>query len=130
MDERNKKKYILRNCVTTCKIPFSFRPSRSPIVKKHYTPKRQQADLSGIPKYCTPPRLNSSLDMNRHQQQSPQYLNKSLTGCQRYSPIRAKSVEKKLRSPLKDNNKIFTKVKPLKLVSALIFYKSTTNSLN
>ncbi|XP_011142903.1 protein ELYS isoform X2 [Harpegnathos saltator] len=83
---------------------------------KKCTPKRQQADLSGIPKYCTPPRkLNSSLDMNSHHQQSPQYLNKSLTNYQRYSPIRSKSAEKNVRSPLKDSNKIFTKVRPFKL---------------
>lgn len=100
---------------------FCFRPSKPPIIKKS-TPKRQQVDLSGIPKYCTPPRkLNSSFDMNSHRQQSPQYLNKSLTSYQRHSPIRPKSAEKKLRSPLKDSNKIFTKVKPFKLVSALFF---------
>ncbi|EFN82286.1 hypothetical protein EAI_09260 [Harpegnathos saltator] len=88
---------------------------------KKCTPKRQQADLSGIPKYCTPPRkLNSSLDMNSHHQQSPQYLNKSLTNYQRYSPIRSKSAEKNVRSPLKDSNKIFTKVRPFKLVGIIL----------
>lgn len=101
------------------KISLYFKPSKSPTAKKG-TPKRQQTDLSGIPKYYTPPRkLNASLDMSSYHQQSPQYLNKSLTGYQRCSPIRPKSTEKKPRTPLKESNKIFAKVKPFKLVSVL-----------
>ncbi|XP_032667575.1 dentin sialophosphoprotein-like isoform X2 [Odontomachus brunneus] len=91
------------------------------------TPKRQRADSSGIPKYRTPPRkLNCSLDMSSHHQQSPQYLNKSLTSYQRYSPIRPKSAEKRPQSPLKESNKFLAKVKPFKLISKIL-KGSTTN---
>ncbi|XP_014469962.1 PREDICTED: uncharacterized protein LOC106741974 isoform X2 [Dinoponera quadriceps] len=107
--------------VTTQKGDNPRRSNKSLTTKK-CTPKHQQTDLSGIPKYCTPPRKqhNASLDMSKNRQQkTSQYLNKSLTSYQRCSPIRSKSAEKQVRSPLKDSNKIFTKVKPFKLISKL-----------
>lgn len=97
----------------------TLRQSKLPTPKKSTTPKRQETDAFRVSRYSTPPRHNSSLNMNKHAlPESPQRLNRSLTVYgQRYSPAsQRKSGEKMQESPLKENNRVIAKVKPLKLV--------------
>lgn len=71
-------------------------------------------DALGIPKFSTPPKHNSSYNVNY--QRSPQRLNRSLIERRRYSPVcQKKSAEKAQQSPLKEN-RITAKVKPFNLV--------------
>lgn len=78
------------------------------------TPKTPKTDAFGIPKFSTPPKHNSSFNVNY--QRSPQRLNRSLMDRQRYSPVyQKKSAEKVQQSPLKEN-RITAKVKPFNLV--------------
>ncbi|XP_011350072.2 uncharacterized protein LOC105286669 [Ooceraea biroi] len=96
--------------------------SKLPTPKKSATPKRQETDVPRTSRYSTPPRHNSSFNVNHQRSlpESPQRLNRSLATSQRYSPVyRRKSNEKVGQSPLKENNRVIAKVKPLKLISKL-----------
>lgn len=89
---------------------------------KRTTPKRRPTE-SGIPKSQTPPvhkRLNSSFDVNpyEHFSVSPQRSYK-VSNSLKNSPVSVKKNSSNIQqSPLRENNIIIHKVKPMNLVWA------------
>ncbi|XP_029041709.1 protein PFC0760c-like [Osmia bicornis bicornis] len=95
------------------------------------TPKRRSVG-SGIPKSQTPPltkKLNSSFDVNRYSKlyESPQRSSYKTSNSQNSSPVSVKKNESVQQSPLRDNNKLIYKAKPMKLISKLQRHSVDTN---
>ncbi|KAF3420218.1 hypothetical protein E2986_09863 [Frieseomelitta varia] len=109
------------------------RSNKLPSPKKT-TPKHRRTE-SGIPKAQTPPiskRLHSSFEVNHCERvhESPRRSVYKKSNSQRYSPVSLKKNENIQRSPLRDNNKLTHKVKPINLISKLQRHNSNTNAMD
>ncbi|XP_012134598.2 uncharacterized protein LOC100879028 isoform X1 [Megachile rotundata] len=98
-------------------------PKRKLPSPKKTTPKRRSIG-SGIPKSQTPPlskRLNTSFDINQYNKlyESPQRSSYKTLNSQKGSPISVKKNGSMQQSPLRDNNKLIYKAKPVNLISKL-----------
>ncbi|CAK9798114.1 hypothetical protein ANTPLA_LOCUS1434 [Anthophora plagiata] len=119
----------VRNDNGTNKSPRRSNKLPSP---KKTTPKRRSAG-SGIPRSQTPPmgkRLNSSFDVNQYERmyESPQRSLYKTSNSQKNSPVSLKKNENNTKqSPLRENNKLMNKVKPINLISKLRRYSVGTN---
>ncbi|PBC32132.1 hypothetical protein APICC_05499 [Apis cerana cerana] len=97
---------------------------------KKTTPKRRTTE-SNIPKIQTPPinkSLNSSFEINQYERlyESPKRSIYKQSNSQKNSPISFKNNGNNIqRSPLRDNNKIVQKVKPINLISKLRRYSNS-----
>ncbi|XP_033331345.2 uncharacterized protein LOC117223252 [Megalopta genalis] len=91
---------------------------------RNTTPKRRSVD-SSIPRSQTPPvnkKLNSSLNVSHHERliESPQRSSYKVSNSQKNSPISLRrNGNNTQQSPLRDNNKLAHKVKPVNLISKI-----------